>query len=390
MPDEVGAVLVVVADDRRDGVLVEGAHLLGVRGEHAEEQAVGAGADVLGDRRVGLAQDVEHELGLLDRAPELGRVGVEAREADRAVLAQALGQPARALERALGRVVAAHGGQQGVDAPVHVLGQRAGVVLGDGGHHVARAVGRELGAQHHGAARQVAAQAPCAPHDLARLEVGARAQVLEERAAQVLLDLLLGLLDRHLGERGDRREVQELARLGTGRRRADQHEDGADDVVAGHDRHLGADRRRHLRRAVLDAIGDVAAQRREVLLARRRRRHRRAEARDDDRHGRARRVGRQRRHLVEAVAAQDGVDHLEVNGAQPLDDASCAAARGGGLPFRSRRLGHAKPLFPRSWPRLPGGPGGPPRRTRRSGRGSSPPPAGRTPSRRPRRRSARA
>ena len=63
-------------------------------------------------------------------------------------------------------------------------------------------------------ARQVAAQAPRAAHDLARLEVGARAQVLEERAAQVLLDLLLGLLDRHLGERGDGREVQEVARLG--------------------------------------------------------------------------------------------------------------------------------------------------------------------------------
>jgi hypothetical protein len=139
-------------------------------------------------------------IGASDRAAELGRVGVEARQADGAVLAQALGQPPGALERALGRVVAAHGRQQRVHAPVHVLGQRAGVILGDGGHHVTRAVGGELGAQHHGAAREVAAQAPRAPHDLARLEVRTRAEVLEERAAQVLLDLLLGLLDRHLGE----------------------------------------------------------------------------------------------------------------------------------------------------------------------------------------------
>ena len=58
--DEVGPVLVVVADDRGDGVLVEAADLLGVRGEHAEQQPIGAGPDV-GDAAawdVALAQDV--------------------------------------------------------------------------------------------------------------------------------------------------------------------------------------------------------------------------------------------------------------------------------------------------------------------------------------------
>jgi hypothetical protein len=47
-----------------------------VRGEHAEQQPVGAAPDVLGIGRlaVGAAQDVEHELGLLDRARQLGRV----------------------------------------------------------------------------------------------------------------------------------------------------------------------------------------------------------------------------------------------------------------------------------------------------------------------------
>ena len=42
---------------------------------------------------------------------------------------------------------------------------------------------------------------------------GARAQVLEERAAQVLLDLVARLLDGDLGQRGDRREVQVLRGL---------------------------------------------------------------------------------------------------------------------------------------------------------------------------------
>ena len=42
-----------------------------MRCQDAEEQPVGTGADVLGDRSVGLAQDVEDELGLLDRVREL-------------------------------------------------------------------------------------------------------------------------------------------------------------------------------------------------------------------------------------------------------------------------------------------------------------------------------
>ena len=51
--------------------------------------------------------------------------------------------------------------------------------------------------------------------------------------------------------------------------------------------------------------------------------------------------------LLEAVAAQDGVDHLQVNGAQPLDEASGAAARGGGLRLReSRRLAARESISP--------------------------------------------
>ena len=104
---EVGRVLVVVLDDRRHRVLVERAHLLGMGGEHAEQQPVRARADVLGDRDVGAAQDVEHELGLLDRAAQLGRVGVEAREADGAVALQPRREPAGGAERRLRRAVPA-------------------------------------------------------------------------------------------------------------------------------------------------------------------------------------------------------------------------------------------------------------------------------------------
>ena len=153
MPDEVGAVLVVVADDRRDGVLVERADLLGVRGEHAEQQPVGAGADVLGDRRVGLLEDVEDQLGLLDRARQLGGVGVEARQPDRAVALQPR-RPAAAPRPSVASGASSPPvrRQQRVHArrvpELHVLGQRARVLAGDRRDHVARAVGRQLGAQH--------------------------------------------------------------------------------------------------------------------------------------------------------------------------------------------------------------------------------------------------
>ena len=132
-------------------------------------------------------------------------------------------EPAGGGERRLGRVVAARRREQGVHArrvarQLHVLRERARVLAGDRRHDVARAVRGQLGAQHDRAARQVAAQAGGAPHDLVRVElVRLRAQLLQERAAQVLLDLLLGLLDRDLRERGDRREVEELGRVRRGR-----------------------------------------------------------------------------------------------------------------------------------------------------------------------------
>ena len=159
------------------------------------------------------------------RAPQLGRVGVERRQPDGPVALQPRGEPARGRERRLGRRrrrrprAAARR-----RAPVACAGaERARVLAGDRRHHVARPVGRQLRAQHDRAARQVAAQPRGAADDLvAGRGPAARAQLLQERAAQVLLDLLLGLLDRHLGERGHGGQVQELGAPRRGRSRREQ------------------------------------------------------------------------------------------------------------------------------------------------------------------------
>ena len=261
---------------------------------------------------VGAAQDVEHELGLLDRARQLGRVAVERGHADDAVALQ----PRRELAGGgLGRLRRV-GRQHRVDAVVHVLRQRARVLAGDRRHHVARPVGGQLGAQHDRAARQVAAEPPRAAHDLRRVHVRPRAQLLEERAAQVLLDLLARLLDGDLGQAGHRREVQELQRLVV---RLAEQQHAADRLVTRGDRHLAADRRRHRRGAAARDVADVAAQQPDVG-GRPRRQRDRAEPRDDDRHGRARRVRRQLGHPTEPLAGQHRVHHLQVDGAQALDE----------------------------------------------------------------------
>ena len=186
---------------------------------------------------------------------------------------------------------------------------------------VARAVARELRAQRDGAAREVAAEPRGAPQHLAGVELARlRAQLLEERAAQVLLDLVLGLLDGDLGERGDGGEVEELGRLGRDRRaRLAEHQHAADRLVARRDRHLGEHARRHLRGPVAHALAGVAAQRAEVGRPAARA-DRGAEPRHDDRDRRSAGVGGELRDAREPVAAQHGVDHLEMDGPQPLDE----------------------------------------------------------------------
>jgi hypothetical protein len=152
-----------------------------------------------------------------------------------------------------------------------VLGQCARQVLGDRRHDVARPVGVQLGAQRDRAAAEVAAQPRAAAHQLVGRKLAAGAQVLEKGAAQVLLDLVAGLLDGDLGQRGDRGEVQVLRRLarrrGAGARAVEQQH-GADRVVAGGDRDLDGHPARGVRRAVVHDVGDVVAQLREPLCRR--------------------------------------------------------------------------------------------------------------------------
>ena len=161
-------------------------------------------------------------------------------------------QPPRRGQRGR-RVRAADRGQQRVHAPrpaaaVHVLGQRARVLPRDRRHDVPRAVRRELRAQRDRAAREVAAEPGGPPQHLVGLEVVASAQLLQERAAQVLLDLQPRLLDGDLGQARDRRDVQELERVGRRLVVAEQQH-RAELLVAGGDRHLGHDAGRDRGRA---------------------------------------------------------------------------------------------------------------------------------------------
>src|ERR671913_382593 len=87
--------------------------------------------------------------------------------------------------------------------------------------------------------RSVESSARSTPDHLVGVElVGLGPQLLEEGAAQVLLDLLLGLLHGDLGERRHRGEVQELQRVLAERGLVAERQHVPDDLVAGRDRHL--------------------------------------------------------------------------------------------------------------------------------------------------------
>ena len=203
-----------------------------------------------------------------------------------------------------------------------MLRERPGDVLGDRRHDVPRTVGVQLRAQRDRAAAEVAAQARAAAYELVGRQRAARAQVLEERAAQVLLDLVARLLDRDLGQRGDGREMQVLGGFAGGGRRAVEHEHRADGLVARRDRDLAGKPARRVRQAVLHEIGHIAAQLRQALGRRlaRRGHHRLAEARDDDRHRPADGVGGELCDTFEAIAGKHGVDHPQMQPPKPLDE----------------------------------------------------------------------
>ncbi len=206
MPDQVGGVLLVVAHERGDRVLVEALDLLGVRGQHAEQQPVGAAADLLAGRAAAGGLHAEHQLGLLQRAAHVGGVGVDGRRRRPAPGAPAgpppCGRPPprRAAARRRGRPRSARG-RPGARRRSRRAG---GPARARRGRRTCRRRPRTRSQPEAGGAA----------HDVARVEVVAREQLLEEGAAKVLLGLVAGLGHRDLGERGDRRDVQVLAGVG--------------------------------------------------------------------------------------------------------------------------------------------------------------------------------
>ena len=127
---QVRGVLLVVAHQGRDRVLVEAAHLLGIRGERAEQQAVRAALERLGVRVAAHEPDVEHELRLLHGQAQLARARVARGDAHGGLRRESRRELARVLERA---------GQHRVHAVVpYRLGERVRALRGDDGEQAAR------------------------------------------------------------------------------------------------------------------------------------------------------------------------------------------------------------------------------------------------------------
>ena len=112
--------------------------------------------------------------------------------------------------------------------------------------------------------------------------------------------------------------MQELDRLGLRPAGVEQH-DAADPLVAGRDRHLGDDLGRHGRHAAPALLADVAADggQRGVAAGGG---DGHAEPRHDHGDRAARRVGGEVGDGRQAVAGQHRVEHLQVHGAQALDE----------------------------------------------------------------------
>ena len=213
---------------------------------------------------------------------------------------------------------------------------------------MARPIGVQLGAERDRAAAEVAAE-PCgAPHELVGRQAGPGAQILEKRAAQVLLDLVARLLDGDLGQRGDGGEVQVLRCLRGRGGRALEQQDAADHLVARGDRDLDRQAARRMRRAVGDTVADIAPQLGQPLAGRRplRRDRRGAEPRHDDRDGAADGLGGKLGDALQAVAGQDRIDHPQMQPSQPFDEGGRCG--GGGHPRHLSGL-------PREYASRPGG-----------------------------------
>jgi hypothetical protein len=125
------------------------------------------------------------------------------------VAAQPADQLARRLERSLGSLVAAAGGQDRVDAVLDQLGERARPFALYKGGCAARLARADLRDQPQRSAGQLAAEPRGAADDVCALRP-ARAQVLDQAGAQVVLDLVAGVGHSNLGQRRQRRGARHL------------------------------------------------------------------------------------------------------------------------------------------------------------------------------------
>ena len=211
------------------------------------------------------AQDVEHELGLLDRARE-ARPG-RRRSVESPTVpwrCSRVGQRARARRASPRARRRRRGGQQRVDArrAVHVLGERARVLAGDRRDDVARAVGRQLGAEHDGAAREVAAQ-PRRRGARPRAARGPAARAGPpgtSRAGSARPPPCASSTATSVSEATAAR-WRNSAASGAARAAPASSSTAPDDVVAGRDRHLGREPAGTSAGRSAHAVGDVAAQR---------------------------------------------------------------------------------------------------------------------------------
>jgi hypothetical protein len=297
--DQVGRVLLVVADQRCHGVVEEAAHLLRVAGQHPEQQPVGALADLRPRGPAARRRHAQHQLGLLERPAGLGRPAAIRRQPDLRVAPQ----PCRGAPRGVRRP-----GQQRVDLVLHNLRERAGQLGGDRRHQAARAAAVGVRAERHEPARQVASQPGRAPLHVGRIEIRPRQQLLQERAAQGLLGLVPGLHHGHLGQGRDRGHVQVLA--GVRASRAEQQH-RPELTPARRDRHL----RRHVGRALWAPAGQAGAH---ITLVACPPLKGDPQTGHDHGHRRAGVRGGDLRHALQPVPGQHGAHHLQVGAARRL------------------------------------------------------------------------
>ena len=175
--------------------------------------------------------------------------------------------------------------------------------------------------------REVAAEPGRAPQHLVGLDVVTPAQLLQERPAQVLLDLQARLLDGDLGQAGHRGHVQELQRVGARarpRRAAARRRAARRRWRSAPPRRRPAARRPRGRapaRPRSGAAPTVSATGPEAAAAPRRG--------NDDRDHPAGLAGGELGHALEPVAAQHGIHHAQVHRSQPLHHGGPAVVRVG-------------------------------------------------------------